>query len=163
MLTGTSPVSFWALRPITLNILTLGRHRRWRVLSSVIPSVRPSVWPSVCPSVCSERRSGSNSLRISVISPNLVEWCTVAWNRSLFKMAMLGQFLRVPRNFEIFHERLILTRSEGRCYCSNSLRISCISPKFGGMMHSNMKQMAIYNGNARLIFFVFHETLKFPE
>ena len=37
-------------------------------------------------------------------------------------MAMLGQFLRVP---------------------PNSLKISAIHLKFGGMMHSNMKQIAI--------------------
>ena len=36
-----------------------------------------------------------------------------------------------------------LTRSEVRRYRSNSLRISGISLKFDGMMHSNMKQIAI--------------------
>ena len=59
------------------------------------------------------------------------------------KMVMLGQFLRVPRNFEIFHEKGILTRSEGRCYRSNSLRITGVSLKFGGIMHSNMKHIAV--------------------
>ena len=37
---------------------------------------------------------------------NSVGWCTVPWNRLLLKMAMLGQFLCVPPNFEIFHDRL---------------------------------------------------------
>ena len=36
-----------------------------------------------------------------------------------------------------------MTWSEGRRYRSNSLRISSISGKFGGMMYSNMKQIAI--------------------
>ena len=31
---------------------------------------------------------------------------TVPWSRSLFKMAMLSQFLRIPWNFQIFHDRL---------------------------------------------------------
>ena len=34
----------------------------------------------------------------------------------------------------------------------NSLRISGISLKFGGMMHSTMKQIAIENGYARPFF-----------
>ena len=33
-------------------------------------------------------------------------WCTVWWNRLLSNMVMLGQCLRVPRNFEIFYDRL---------------------------------------------------------
>ena len=34
-------------------------------------------------------------------------WCTVPpWSRSLLKLDKLGQFLSVPRNFEIFHDRL---------------------------------------------------------
>ena len=36
----------------------------------------------------------------------MVGWCTVTWSRLPCKMAMLGQFLCVPRNFEIFHDRL---------------------------------------------------------
>ena len=35
---------------------------------------------------------------------------------------------------------------EWRCYHSNSLWISGISLKFGGMMHSTMKQITIWNG-----------------
>ena len=36
-----------------------------------------------------------------------------------------------------------LTRSEGRRYRSKSTRISGISLKFGGMMHSNLKQIVM--------------------
>ena len=57
-------------------------------------------------------------------------------------MTMLGQFLCVPRNFEIFYD-MLLTMSEGRRYRSNYFRISGISLNFGGMMHSNKKQMGI--------------------
>ena len=54
-------------------------------------------------------------------------------------------------NFCMFYRTLkfsmigftLLTRSEGWHYHSNSLRISGISLKFGGMMHSYMKQIAI--------------------
>ena len=42
-----------------------------------------------------------NSLRISVINLNLVGWCTVTWSRLIFNEAMLGQFWRVPWNFEM--------------------------------------------------------------
>ena len=38
------------------------------------------------------------------------------------------------------------------CSFSNSLRISAISLKFGGMMHSTMEQIAIYNGHVRPIY-----------
>ena len=72
------------------------------------------VRPAVCPSVRPERRSRSNSLRISLSAWNLVGWCTVPWSRSLFKMAMLGQFLHVPRNFEIFHDRFFFYLVWGR-------------------------------------------------
>ena len=54
-------------------------------------------------------------------------------------MAMLGHFLRVPRIG-------FLTRREGRRYRSSCLRISGISLQFGGMMHNNMKQIAIERG-----------------
>ena len=54
-------------------------------------------------------------------------------------MAMFGHFLRVPRIG-------FLTRREGRRYRSNCLRISGISLQFGGMMHNNMKQIAIERG-----------------
>ena len=59
-------------------------------------------------------------------------------------MAMLRQFLCVPRDFEIFHDRLFWPglRDDVR-YHSNSLRISDISLKFGGVMQNNMKQIAI--------------------
>ena len=67
---------------------------------------RRSLRPAVCPSV-----------RLSVIS--LSSTIIIPWNRSLYKMAMLGHFLRVPRNFEIVHD-MIFTRSEGGPYHSNS-------------------------------------------
>ena len=57
-------------------------------------------------------------------------------------MAMLGQILRVPRNFAIFHDSLF-NKSEGRRYRSNYLRISAIGLKFSEMMHTNMKQTAM--------------------
>ena len=56
-------------------------------------------------------------------------------------MAMLGQFLCVPQNFEIFHDRLFWPGLRNGVTALNSLRISGISLKFGGMMHSNMKQI----------------------
>ena len=59
---------------------------------------------SVCPPTRPKRRYRSNSLRISAISltfggmmHNTMEQIT---------LLMLGQLLRVPRNFEIFHDRL---------------------------------------------------------
>ena len=39
-----------------------------------------------------------------------------------------------------------------RRYRSNALRISCINLKFGGMMQSNMKQIAIQIGHDQPIF-----------
>ena len=60
----------------TRSIFNRGLHRRRRMLSSFHPSVYPSVRP--------ERQ----------------------WSRSLFKMAMLGQFLHIPWNFEIVHDRV---------------------------------------------------------
>ena len=50
------------------SFFTLVRHRRRRVLSLVIASGRPSVRLSVFPSVRPERRSRSNSFKISGIS-----------------------------------------------------------------------------------------------
>ena len=44
------------------------------------------------------------------------------------------------------------SESEGRRYNFNSLMISAISLKFGGMMHSTMEQIAVWNGYARPIF-----------
>ena len=66
---------------------------------------------------------------------------------------MLGQCLRVriPWNFEISHD-MLKARSDGRLCCCTSLRISAIGLTLGGMMHTNMKQIAIQNGHARPIF-----------
>ena len=44
-----------------------------------------------------------------------------------------------------------LTRCEALYYRSNSFRIHAIGLKLGGMTHSNMKQIATYNGHARPI------------
>ena len=57
---------------------------------------------SARPSIHLERRHRSNSLRISAISLK----CGGVMYRLLFRMVMLGQFLRVPRNFEIFYDRI---------------------------------------------------------
>ena len=62
--------------------------------------MRPSIRPK------RERGYRSNSLRISAIGLKLGGRCTVTWSRSLFKMAMLCQFLCVSQNFEIFYDRL---------------------------------------------------------
>ena len=72
------------------------------------------------------------------------------WSRLLFKMAMLGQFLRVPQDFEIFDDRLFWPGLRDDV-TALTLRISGISLKFGDLMHSNMKQIAIYNGHAQPI------------
>ena len=79
--------------------------------------VRPSVCPPFRPSQI--KRCHSNSLSISAW--HLV--CTVSWSMSLLTMAMLGQFFCVPRNFEIFHDRLWADLSGERHNHSNSIRI----------------------------------------
>ena len=55
---------------------------------------------------------------------------------------------RIPR----YSIHTKLTQFPWQYYCFNSLRISAISLKIGGMIHSMMKQIAIRNGHARLIF-----------
>ena len=63
--------------------------------------------------------------------------------------ASLGQFFCIPRNFEIFHDKF----GPGlRKDVSNSLRISGIDLKFGGVMHGTMKRITIENCHARPIF-----------
>ena len=37
---------------------------------------------------------------------NLVGWWTVPWRKLMYKMAMLGEFLHIPQNLEIFNDRL---------------------------------------------------------
>ena len=63
-------------------------------------------------------------------------------------------------NYCVFDGTMEFSRSGGRRYRSNSLRISAIGLKFGGMMHRSKKQIAIYNGRARPNC-AFHGTLKF--
>ena len=58
-------------------------------------------------------------------------------------MAMHGQFLLVPRNLEIFDDRLFWTGLRDDVIATLTLRIASIGLEFGGMMHSNMKQIAI--------------------
>ena len=82
-------------------------------------------WPGLMDDVTTLTLSGSQ-----LKAWHLVRWCTVTWSISLLKMVMLSQFLGV-------------SASERRCYRSNSLRISGVSLKFGGMMHSNMKQIVL--------------------
>ena len=112
-------------------VYTLGHLRRRRVFSSFNASSRPSVLlparPSVHPSARPERRYCSYRifLRISAIGLEcggmiIVHW--VQWSRSLFKMAMLGNFYAFLGTVNISMRDL--TRSEGRRYHSNSLRIS---------------------------------------
>ena len=58
-------------------------------------------------------------------------------------MAMHGQFLLVPRNLEIFDDRLFWPGLRDDVIATLTLRIAGIGLEFGGMMHSNMKQIAI--------------------
>ena len=81
-------------------VFTLSHHRRWRVLSSLCPAVCPSVCLSVIKDITALTFWG-----FQLSAWNFVRWCTVPWSRSLLKMAMLCQFLHVPWNFEIFHNR----------------------------------------------------------
>ena len=72
---------------------------------------------------------------------NLAQWCTVPLSRLIIEMAMLGPFLRVPSNFEIFHERLV----SGRWL----MRKSHYRLRFGGMMRWTMMRITIWNGYAQ--------------
>ena len=65
-------------------------------------SGRPSVPLSVCVSILNDVTA--LTLRISAIS--LKFGGVMHSSRSLSKMAMLGWFLHIPQNFEIFHDRL---------------------------------------------------------
>ena len=74
----------------------------------------------------------------------LAQWCTVPLSRLIIEMAMLGPFLRVPSNFEIFHERLV----SGRWL----MRKSHYCLRFGGMMRWTMMRLTIWNGYAQPMF-----------
>ena len=52
-------------------------------------------------------------------------------------MVMLGQFLHIPRNFEIVHDRFQVSGKRFRC---NSLKISVNGLKFGGMVYNTMER-----------------------
>ena len=66
--------------------------------------VRPSVPLSISQSV--PNNVTALNLWFQLLAWNLVEWCTVLWSRSLFKMVMCSQFLCASQNFEIFLDRL---------------------------------------------------------
>ena len=87
-------------------IFTLGRHRRRRVLSSAIASGRPLFRPSARPSVCLSVPNDVTALTLQGFQYQpkicLDDAQYHVADRSLFKLALLGQLLRVPRNFEIF-------------------------------------------------------------
>ena len=91
----------------SLSITYFSQYSSQRIIKNCIPSaaighcVRSSVCPSV--SVRPERRYRSNSLRISAISLKFRGMMPSTMEQMKIKMVMLGQFLRVPRNFEIFY------------------------------------------------------------
>ena len=68
--------------------------------------------------------------RFQVSAWNVVWLCTVPWSRLLCKMAMLGQFLRVPQNFKIFHDRL----GPGRWLILGNARKSHFSVSWSGSL-----------------------------
>ena len=105
---------------------------------------RPSFSPSVRLYVRPERFYQFNFLRISAISPEFGGMMHSA-------MEQIAIYNGHVRHFEIFLD-IFLARSQGRRYRFNSLRISGISLKFGGMMHSNMKEIAISSDHSHPIF-----------
>ena len=92
-----------------------------------------------------------NSLRILAIGLKFGGMMHSTVKQLLFKMAMLSQFLHVPWNLEIFHD-LLGQGLRDDVTTLNSLRIWATDLKFGGVMHWAMKQIAMQNGYARLIF-----------
>ena len=113
----------------------------------VVYGVRPSVRLFVRPSVRLNRRYSFNSLRISASYQPKICWDDAQCHGT-------GRYSKWSRstNFCVFHGTLkfsmegFLTRSEGRRCRSYYLRISGITMKLGGVIHSNMKQNAIYSG-----------------
>ena len=85
--------------------ITLGHHWRRRVLPSFHASGRQSVPLSVFLSAPNDV-TALTLQGFQLWAWQLVGWCTVPWSRSIFKMTILGQFLHVSRNFEIFHDSL---------------------------------------------------------
>ena len=108
-------------------LVTLGYHNCWCVLSWFHASCCLSVsfWLNPCLTSCANKIFEFEFV-ISLYSSQpscpswttllpfkdftywpeiFVGWCTVWWSRMLCKMAMLGQFLLVSWNFEIFHDR----------------------------------------------------------
>ena len=116
--------------------------------------VRPSARP--------ERLYRSSSLKISAISQKFgVRVCAVPGSRSLLIMTTLGQFLRVPRNFKIVHDRIFWPGLRD-AVASLTLYGFQVSAWNGGMMHSYMKQNNIKSGHARSIVVRSMELCNFP-
>ena len=105
------------------------------------PCARPSILLSVRNDVAALTIQG-----FQLSGCNLVGWCTIPW--SISKMTMLGYFLRIPRNFHIFYDRL----GAGRWLISGNARKSHYGLKFGGMMQCIMKRITVWNGHAQPMF-----------
>ena len=86
------------------------------------------------------------SLQRNVI--NLACWCIQAISMPMDIVVIL--LPSAPTGFDVGHCVHPFVRPE-RHYHSNFLRISAISLKFGGMMHSNMKQIVKENGRVQPI------------
>ena len=129
--------------------------------SALTGTVGHCVRPSVCPSVRPEWCYHSNSLRISAMSLKCGEVVHSTMEQIITKNGHARPFLHVPWNLK-FSMIIFLTRSKGKHYPSKSLRISSISLKFGEMMHSNMKQIAISSGHTRPIFAIYVKLWNFP-
>ena len=143
VLTSTLAIELYTLTPRQYS-----RNFADEILTCIFtpwPVKRPFVCPSVRPSVRPERRYRLNSLNKEC--SYWPDYCLMhstpgqyhPWSRLLFKMAMLGQFLRVSWKFSNFHDRLGPgLRNDVTAF---TLRISAIGLKFGGMVLT-MKQIA---------------------
>ena len=92
--------------------VTLACHRGWWAFLSFHASACASSHLSLChhvvalfilKDVCLSIQNDNTALTLltfQLLAWKVMGWCTVSWSRLLFKMAMLGQFLCVPRNFE---------------------------------------------------------------
>ena len=127
---------------LNMEFLPSADDRCWLVLSLVIAFFPSSVCPSVCSSVRPKRCSCCDSLRISAISLKFVGMMLSSMKQIAIQS---GHALPIfAHSVELWNIRWkAWTRSEGRHYRSNSIRISTISVKFDGMMCSNMKPFAV--------------------
>ena len=121
--------------------LTLGRYRRRRVLSSVIPVGRLSISPSIRLSF-PKIRHHSNSLRISAISLTFGGMM----HSTMGQITILNGYGRpiVACFTELwnFPWYAFSTRSEGRRYRSNSIRVSGICIKWGWLWSGSLHEIA---------------------